>query len=141
MITGINHITFAVVDAAASLRFYEDVLGMSVLAKWSGGAYLLAGNTWLALVADDRTRKSVLPEHSHIAFSVSQAEFANVSQRVIASGATIWQDNATEGDSLYFLDPSGHKLEIHASDLQAQLRAAWPGLEITPAGRCLLAET
>jgi hypothetical protein len=39
----------------------------------------------------------------------------------------------TEGVSWYFLDPNGHKLEIHASDLTARLRKAreqpWVGLE------------
>lgn len=50
------------------------------------------------------------------------------------SYAIIWQDNWTEGESLYFLDPNGHKLEIHASDLAARLQAArenpWAGLEL-----------
>lgn len=31
--------------------------------------------------------------------------------------------NTSEGDSLYFLDPNYHKLEIHASTLAARLRA------------------
>ena len=38
------------------------------------------------------------------------------------------------GASLYFLDPNGHKLEIHASDLEARLLSArerpWEGLEL-----------
>jgi len=34
-----------------------------------------------------------------------------------------WQRNHSEGDSLYFLDPDGHKLEIHASDLNARIRS------------------
>jgi hypothetical protein len=53
-------------------------------------------------------------------------------QRIKASGATIWQDNWTEGDSLYFVDPNGHKLEIHCSDLATRLKSAhenpWDGL-------------
>jgi hypothetical protein len=48
------------------------------------------------------------------------------------AGAPIWQENWTEGDSLYFLDPDGHKFEIHASNLAARIRSAraqpWDGL-------------
>lgn len=44
------------------------------------------------------------------------------------------QDNWTEGDSLYFLDPDGHRLEIHATTLADRLRHAradpWEGLVI-----------
>jgi hypothetical protein len=54
-------------------------------------------------------------------------------QRIQTAGAPIWQDNWTEGDSLYFVDPNGHKLEIHISDLATRLRSAhdapWEGLE------------
>ena len=54
-------------------------------------------------------------------------------ERIKNSGAEIWQENWTEGDSLYFVDPNGHKLEIHASDLEARLESArqnpWEGLE------------
>jgi len=135
MITGINHITFSIRDTEESFRFYTEVLGFRAVAKWPKGAYLLAGETWIALVLDsERLRTGALPEYSHIAFSVSSSDFDTLVTRIKASGATIWQDNWTEGDSLYFLDPNGHKLEIHASDLAARLRSAkatpWEGLEI-----------
>jgi hypothetical protein len=32
-----------------------------------------------------------------------------------------WQENRSHGKSFYFLDPDGHKLEIHASDLRSRL--------------------
>jgi hypothetical protein len=46
----------------------------------------------------------------------------------------IWQVNRSEGPSLYFLDPNGRKLEIHAGDWQTRLAAMkhdpWePGIE------------
>ena len=33
-----------------------------------------------------------------------------------------WQENRSPGDSFYFLDPNGHKLEIHVSDLDARVK-------------------
>jgi catechol 2,3-dioxygenase-like lactoylglutathione lyase family enzyme len=133
MITGINHITLSITDVERSFDFYATVLGFRPIAKWPKGAYLLAGDTWLALVADQHTRQAALPEYTHIAFSISAQDIAPLSQRIRACGATIWQENWTEGDSLYFLDPDGHKLEIHASDLATRIEAAkaqpWDGLE------------
>jgi hypothetical protein len=31
------------------------------------------------------------------------------------------RQNLSEGDSLYFLDPDGHKLEAHVGDLKSRL--------------------
>lgn len=31
------------------------------------------------------------------------------------------EENLSEGDSLYFLDPDGHKLELHVGSLQSRL--------------------
>jgi catechol 2,3-dioxygenase-like lactoylglutathione lyase family enzyme len=132
MITGINHITLSIADVERSFQFYTSILGFRPVAKWPKGAYLLAGDTWIALVADPHTRQAALPEYTHIAFSISAQDIGSLSERIRASGATIWQENWTEGDSLYFLDPDGHKLEIHASDLAARIATAkaqpWDGL-------------
>jgi catechol 2,3-dioxygenase-like lactoylglutathione lyase family enzyme len=133
VITGINHITLAVADIARSFQFYTATLGFRPIAKWPAGAYLLAGDTWIALVADPHTRQTPLPEYTHVAFSIAAQDIGPLGERIRASGATIWQENWTEGDSLYFLDPDGHKLEIHASDLATRLATAkaqpWDGLE------------
>lgn len=55
-ITGLNHVTVAVADVERSLAFYRDVLGCSVRAVWSDGAYLEAGTLWLCLSRDDKVR-------------------------------------------------------------------------------------
>ena len=133
MITGVNHITLSVKDAEESFAFYTQVLGFRPVAKWPRGAYLLAGDMWIALVSDPHARESTLPEYTHIAFTVSSEDFERLSTRIKQSGAEIWQENWTEGASLYFVDPNGHKLEIHASDLETRIRTAkenpWEGLE------------
>ncbi len=56
-------------------------------------------------------------------FTASTEDFGALSERVRSSGAEIWQENSTPGRSLYFLDPDGHKLEIHASNLRARIEA------------------
>ncbi len=133
MISGINHITLSIRDVEESFRFYSQVLGFRPVAKWPKGAYLLAGDTWVALVLDEKLRERPLPEYSHIAFTISAAEFDGLCERIGQAGAATWQENWTEGASLYFLDPNGHKLEIHASDLETRLRTAqehpWEGLQ------------
>jgi catechol 2,3-dioxygenase-like lactoylglutathione lyase family enzyme len=133
VITGVNHITLSIKGVEESFVFYTQVLGCRPVARWPKGAYLLAGDVWVALVLDQRLRAAALPEYTHIAFTVAQADFAALSRRIVDAGAPSWQANQTEGDSLYFLDPNGHKLEIHASDLDARLRSAkaspWEGLE------------
>ena len=134
MIRGLNHITLSVGDISRSIDFYTAVLGLKPVARWPEGAYLLAGDLWLALVVDGAVRTRPLPEYTHFAFTVAPEDFAALSQRIRRAGAPIWQENRTEGASLYFLDPDGHKLEIHVSDLAARLASAranpWPGLEL-----------
>jgi catechol 2,3-dioxygenase-like lactoylglutathione lyase family enzyme len=133
VIKGINHITLSVKDVDQSFEFYTQILGFKPVVKWPKGAYLLAGDLWFCLFLDDNTRKSKLPEYTHIAFTISEQNFKVMSERIKKSGAKIWQENQTEGDSLYFVDPNGHKLEIHASSLKARIKRAkinpWDGLE------------
>ena len=59
--------------------------------------------------------------YTHYAFSVSQEEFETMSAKIVTSGVTLFQGNSSPGDSLYFLDPDGHKLEIHVSDWRARI--------------------
>lgn len=132
MIEGVNHLTLSVHDMEKSFAFYRDVLGFNPVAKWPKGAYFLAGDTWVALVLDEKTRGGELPEYTHIAFTIPQADFEPLSKKIRDSGVKVWQDNWTEGDSIYFLDPNGHKLEIHVGGLESRIKSArakpWEGL-------------
>lgn len=123
MITGINHITLSVINLDKSFNFYTQVLGCKPVAKWKQGAYLQAGDLWLCLLLDEQTRQGTLPEYTHIAFSVAAKDFEKFNQNIIESRATIWKQNTSEGRSLYFLDPNGHKLELHAGGLKTRIEA------------------
>lgn len=122
MVRGINHVTLSVRDLEVSFAFYVNVLGMRPVARWYKGAYLEAGSDWVCLTLDDRTRSESLPEYTHLAFTVDESEFSAVAERLRDAGAECWQENRSPGDSFYFLDPNGHKLEIHVSNLQTRLR-------------------
>lgn len=121
-ITGINHITFATKDLDKSFHFYHQVLGIPWLARWQTGAYLLAGELWLCLSVDEKTKPCPHPEYTHIAFSIREAEFSNVKQRIDDCGITQWKVNTSEGLSLYILDPDNNKLELHVSCWRDRLR-------------------
>lgn len=121
MIRGINHLTFAVRDLDESLAFYVEALGLSAVARWDGGAYLLAGEDWITLIADEDAAPS--PDYTHTAFTVVPEDFESISRRALEAGARVWQQNQSEGESLYVLDPDGHKLELRVSGLQARLAA------------------
>ena len=121
MITGINHLTLAVRDLERSFDFYTRGVGLQPIVKWVRGAYLRAGDDWICLSLDDKTRPGLLLEYTHVAFSVSAEAFAHCAQAIREQDVTIWKENHSEGDSLYFLDPDGHKLEIHTGDLESRL--------------------
>ncbi|MES2038998.1 MAG: VOC family protein [Pseudomonadota bacterium] len=123
VVTGLNHLTLSVSDLERSFRFYVDVLGLKPVAHWKNGAYLEAGNDWLCLSLDKDCRSSVPAEYTHTAFSVSLASFAIFKQMADAGELRLWKINKSEGDSLYLLDPDGHKLELHVGDLQSRLES------------------
>lgn len=118
----LNHLTLSVRDLARSISFYTDTVGLRLWASWDRGAYLTAGATWVCLSLDEHTRTEVAAEYTHVAFGCDTGEFEARSAHIRASGAVIWKDNRSEGDSLYFLDPDGHKLELHVGDLPTRLR-------------------
>lgn len=120
-ITGLNHITLAVTDLDMSIPFYRDLLGFQVVAQWSRGAYLIMQNLWLCLSLDSNRDDEASSDYSHIAFSIDAADFVPMAKNIRQQGIVEWQENSSFGDSLYILDPDGHKLEIHSSTLIARL--------------------
>jgi catechol 2,3-dioxygenase-like lactoylglutathione lyase family enzyme len=121
-ITGLNHITFSVAGLDRSLRFYCELLGFSIRMRTPSSAYLEAGTFWLALVLDSNVRGGPPPEYSHIALSIASSGLSGMVRKLKDAGVACWQESE-RGDSFYFLDPDGHKLELHSGDLHGRLRA------------------
>ncbi|MBB2165533.1 glutathione transferase [Gluconacetobacter sp. 1b LMG 1731] len=119
-ISGLNHITLAVTDLDRSVAFYRDTLGCVLRAQWPDGAYLEAGALWLCLTREEEMGQMPRPDYTHIAFSVSEEDYPALAERLRAS-CRVWRQNRSEGASTYFLDPDGHKLEVHVGSLDSRL--------------------
>jgi catechol 2,3-dioxygenase-like lactoylglutathione lyase family enzyme len=121
-VRGLNHLTLAVTDLQRSIAFYRDVLGFGLRAFWAKGAYLEAGALWLCLSLEGSAPSDARRDYTHFAFDVAMDEFDTLAERVRRQAA-IWKDNRSEGASLYFLDPDGHRLELHVGSLASRLAA------------------
>lgn len=132
MLRGINHITLAVKDVELSFEFYTEILGLKPVARWDKGAYLVAADTWVALNLDPKVVDAKRTDYSHIAFTCGSSEFRSLRARLLEYGCIEWSENRSEGDSFYFLDPDGHRLEIHVGDLKSRLKhmhdTPWDGV-------------
>lgn len=102
-------------------EFYSKVIGLKPLVKWDKGAYFLVGDFWFCLNMDDKRQPTSC--YTHYAFTVSKANFEIMLQKIITSGAEIFKENTSPGESLYFFDPDSHKLEIHVGNCLDRIKA------------------
>jgi len=120
MINGINHITISVKNIDTAFSFYREILGLKPVMKSSRSAYFLAGKIWIALDQKDNYISS--ENYSHICFNVKRSQYKVFTEKIKKNEIKEWQKNETEGDSLYILDDSGNKLEIHFSTIKDRIK-------------------
>jgi len=130
MLTGLNHITLAVKNLEQSLHFYHKVLGFKAHAKWNTGAYLSLPGLWLCLSqtqeesnSESSPLKQTTSDYTHLAFSLDARNFEVLIFKLCELKLVQWQKNSSEGQSYYFLDPDGHKLELHLGSLMSRLES------------------
>lgn len=121
LVTDLNHITLAVTDIEISFKFYRDILEFKPLCKWHLGAYFLVNNFWFCLNVDKN--RIVTPCYTHYAFSVLEDNFTKIRERLFTANVPIFKEDVVEGKSIFFLDPDGHKLEIHVGDWHSRMDA------------------
>ena len=134
-ILGLNHITLAVTDIEKSFSFYRDLLGLKPLVKWDDGAYFLIGadGFWFCLNVDEQRQPNAC--YTHYAFTVAEKDFKQIEKKLREAGVSCFKENKSPGASFYFLDPDGHKLEIHVGQVQDRLEvkkidpASWKNVE------------
>lgn len=123
MIAGLNHLNLSVSDLEISFDFYTQKLKFKPIAKWKRGAYLLAGDFWFTLSFNSDRLPHTGSDYTHYAFTVSQTELNYYRQNIQQLNFKLWQENTSEGDSLYIFDPDKHKLELHVGNWQTRLKA------------------
>ena len=125
----VDHIFFPVWDAAASLKFYHDVMGFTLAASESGDDW--GGYPWLMLffaAGDGReivlvslrgakrsTNDDLARDVRHLAFAErSVSALKNWRRRLRKQGIEFWEERHGAQHSVYFEDPNGVVLEITA---------------------------
>ncbi len=118
----LDHFGIEVRDLARAERFYTEVLGLSVGARFRNQVLLDCGGQNLALFevkrselsASERTQMISNPlGKGHHAFRVSRDDFLSATERLTEAGVeTAKPIDWGNHDCLYFLDPDGNLLEI-----------------------------
>ncbi len=114
----LNHTIVHARDKEESATFLAEILG---LPKPEPFSHFLVVRTENGVSLDVMTGpEKLVPQH--YAFLVSEREFDEILGRIKRRGLTYWADPGRErsfeintrdgGKGLYFLDPSGHQLEI-----------------------------
>ena len=127
ILKGISHLTFSVSNLAVSMAFYQQVFDADLLFHDERTAYFDLAGLWLALnVQTDIARQEIRQSYTHTAFQVDAADMAAMEQRLLDLGVALVPGRsrtAGEGLSLYFTDPDGHLLEVHAGNRETRLDA------------------
>ncbi|MBY0097939.1 FosM family fosfomycin resistance protein [Mesobacillus maritimus] len=124
-IKGINHFLFSVSDLERAVSFYQNVFDAILLVKGRTTAYFDLNGIWLALNEEkDVPRNEINHSYTHIAFTIEEAEFDSMYNKLKELNVTILSGrprDEKDKKSIYFLDPDGHKFEFHTGTLQDRL--------------------
>lgn len=114
----LNHTIVFARDRQESAEFLAGILGLTVGPAW--GPFLPVATSNGVTLDFATTGEKVAPQH--YAFLVAEDAFDAVLDRIIAKGLTYWADPMMTltgqinhhhgGRGVYFLDPSGHGMEV-----------------------------
>ncbi|MFD7842563.1 VOC family protein [Nocardia sp. NPDC059764] len=117
-----NHTIVACTDSRVSAEFWADILGVEVGKQWGPFIPITVSNGVTFDFADLPPDFAGEPPTQHYAFLVSEDEFDSAYEKIKRYGLTYWADPRKQGVNeinhndggrgIYFLDPSGHAMEL-----------------------------
>ena len=108
-VTSLNHVTVFVPDVQKSVRFYQDLLGMSVLTKQNAGINLATGNGFLGIYP---ARNATVGSINHFCLGMENFDAQEVSKRLGERGVKANIRMRGDTPELYFNDPDGISVQL-----------------------------
>jgi len=125
MIRSINHICYSVSNLNESIYFYKDILCGDLLLIGETTAYFDIGGLWVALNEEkDIPRNEIQYSYTHTAFTIDESEYNSWYRWLKKNNVNILEGrtrNVRDKKSIYFIDPDGHKLELHTGTLENRM--------------------
>jgi catechol 2,3-dioxygenase len=117
---GIDHVAIAVRDVERSVTWYRDVLGFERRHQevWGNNPAVVGiATTSIALFPVEGTQPKPSPGRDtlamrHIAFRADRTNFDSARHELHKRGISFQSEHHGISESIYFLDPDGHEIEI-----------------------------
>lgn len=129
MIVGVDHVAIIVKDMDRSIKFYSEVLGLTIIhdGRSEGGlkkSFLgIKEKAFVALTEnpDKNMDSDVIESVCHIAFNVKDIERAK--KELSSKGVEFIEEKANDKGKIvayHFLDPDGLELEVYSDEKEIQ---------------------
>lgn len=115
LITGVDFVAVPTDDFDASVRFYDEVLGLPCITRYGKmpGAEFQAGNLTLAVMQNEAFGQAFSPNSMPIALQVEDVAAARAQLEAVGVEFTTETFDSGVCHQAIFVDPAGNPLDLH----------------------------